>query len=104
MPISLKCIIPSYVNESVDLYVKKEGRNDYVALIAVTSGIGETLVINASDLDADAAEIDELVHLPTLLEVLKGKKTKDEKIKAKDLQEMRAIESKIKNTKDVEKL
>ena len=33
-------------------------------------------------LDAEAAEIDELVHLPTLLEVLKGCKTKEEKQKA----------------------
>ena len=33
-------------------------------------------------LDAEKAEIDELVHLPTLLEVLKGCKTKEEKQKA----------------------
>jgi len=49
--------IVDYVNESVDVYVKKEGRNDYVALIAVPSGIGETLVINASDLDDKYAAI-----------------------------------------------
>ena len=49
--------IVDYVNESVDLYVKKEGRNNYVALIAVPSGIGETLTINASDLDKAASTI-----------------------------------------------
>ena len=49
--------VVDYVNESVDLYVKKEGRNNYVALIAVPSGVGETLVINASDLDKSAATI-----------------------------------------------
>ena len=49
--------VTDFVNESVDLYVKKEGRNNYVALIAIPSGIGETLTINASDLETKAATI-----------------------------------------------
>ena len=38
-----------------------------------------TMVLNFFGHDADKLEIDELVHLPTLLEVLKGCKTKEEK-------------------------
>ena len=49
--------VADYENESVDVYVKKNSRNDYVALIAVPSGIGETLTINATDLEASAATI-----------------------------------------------
>ena len=44
--------VADYKLESVDVYVKKSGRSDYVALIAVPSGIGETLTINATDLDS----------------------------------------------------
>ncbi len=47
--------VADYKLESVDVYVQKSGRNDYVALIAVPSGIGETLTINATDLEATAA-------------------------------------------------
>ncbi len=43
--------VADYLLESVDVYVQKSGRTDYVALIAVPSGVGETLTINASDLE-----------------------------------------------------
>ena len=49
--------VADYKLESVDVYVKKSGRSDYVALIAVPSGIGETLTINASDLEKTKATI-----------------------------------------------
>ena len=49
--------VASFVSQNVDVYVQKSGRTDYVALIAVPSGIGETLTIKASDLEPAAATI-----------------------------------------------
>ncbi len=49
--------VAAFANESVDVYVQKQGRTDYVALIAVPSGVGETLTINATDLESTKATI-----------------------------------------------
>lgn len=49
--------IEQYYQQNVDAYVYKENKSDYSVIIAVPSGIGETLTINASDLKDDTATI-----------------------------------------------
>ncbi len=74
------------LDEERSKYVQNAGVNK----VAVEGKLGKFYVLgnNRVDLkaytglDAEKAEIDEFVHLPTLLEVLKGKKTVAEKQKA----------------------
>ncbi|MBQ7900769.1 MAG: S-layer homology domain-containing protein, partial [Clostridia bacterium] len=43
--------VADYVGQNVDIYLYKENKSDYTAIIAVPSGIGETLSIGLDDLE-----------------------------------------------------
>ena len=49
--------IEAYYQQNVKIYVYKAAKNDYDVLIAVPSGIGETLTIKGSDLNTNAAVV-----------------------------------------------